>query len=62
MDNVRITYKPQPDATPESELAVLAAIYAFILDCHAKKKAAEASGGQDDGKRDKSVPANSSIP
>jgi hypothetical protein len=43
-NKTRITYKPRPDATPESELAVLAAVYAFILDRHAKRKAAEGSG------------------
>jgi hypothetical protein len=27
----RITYAPRPDATPEAELAVLAAVYRFVL-------------------------------
>ena len=31
----------RPDATPEAELNVLANVYRFILDCHAKKIAAE---------------------
>jgi hypothetical protein len=62
MDSARVTYAPRADATPEGELAALAAVYAFILECHAKKKAAEASGGEDDGKGDKRVPATSSIP
>jgi hypothetical protein len=37
----RITYTPRPDATPEAELSALASIYRFVLDCHAKKMAAE---------------------
>lgn len=37
----RITYTPRPDATPEAELSALASIYRFVLDCHAKKIAAE---------------------
>jgi hypothetical protein len=41
MDSPRITYTPRPDATPEAEVNVLANVYRFTLDCHAKKKAAE---------------------
>jgi hypothetical protein len=41
MNSPRITYTSRPDATPEAELNVLANIYRFILDCHAKKIAAE---------------------
>lgn len=33
-----IVYRPRPDATPEGEIAALAAAYSLILDCHAKKK------------------------
>jgi hypothetical protein len=36
-----VVYEPRPDATPEAEVNVLANIYRFILDCHAKKIAAE---------------------
>ena len=62
MDSARVLYSPRVDATPEGELAALAAVYALILDCHAKKKAAESSGGEDDGKGDKHVRATTSIP
>ena len=62
MDSARVTYAPRVDATLEGELAALAAVYAFILECHAKKKAAEASGGEDDGKGAKYVPAKTRIP
>ncbi len=42
MNSPRITYTSRPDATPQVELNVLANVYRFILDCHAKqKKAAE---------------------
>ena len=36
-----VVYEPRPDATPEAKLNVLANVYRFILDCHAKKVAAE---------------------
>jgi hypothetical protein len=32
--NPRITYFPRPDATPESELVALAAVYAFVVQAH----------------------------
>ena len=41
MSNPPIFYTPRPDATPEGELNALASVYRFILDCHAKKIAAE---------------------
>jgi hypothetical protein len=41
MDRPRVTYTPRSDATPEGELNMLANVYRFILDCHAKKMAAE---------------------
>jgi hypothetical protein len=42
----RITYTSLPDVTPESELQTLAAVYAFILECHARRKATEGSDGE----------------
>ena len=48
-DARRVTYTPRSDATPEGELNALSNVYSFILDCHAKKKAARA-GGPDDAK------------
>ena len=47
MSESRITYTPHPDATPETEAVALAAVYRFLLDCNAKKKAAR-PGGPDD--------------
>jgi hypothetical protein len=40
----RINYTPLPDATSESELDALVAVYAFVLEAHAKKEAAASSG------------------
>jgi hypothetical protein len=34
-----IAYAQRPDALPDAELSTLAAIYRFVLDCHAKKEA-----------------------
>ncbi len=52
MDSVRITYQPRSDATLEGELAALVAVYKFVREAHARKKAA-APSGQDDAKGDK---------
>ena len=41
MDSPSLTYTPRPDTAPEAELNALANAYRFILDCHAKKMAAE---------------------
>ena len=35
-----VTYTPWPEATPEGELAALAAVYAFVIGAHEQKKAA----------------------
>jgi hypothetical protein len=38
MSDPRITYTPYPDASPESELSVLANVYAYLIkSCHSKK-------------------------
>jgi hypothetical protein len=41
MSNPRITYTPHPDASLESELDVLANIYAYLIRNHDSKMAAE---------------------
>jgi hypothetical protein len=33
-----IVYRPREDATPEAELKALAAVYKFVLGCHAKQE------------------------
>src|ERR687889_1490814 len=34
-----IAYAPRADARPEVELSTLAAVYRYVLDCHAKNEA-----------------------
>jgi hypothetical protein len=36
----RISYSPRQDATPEGELAALAAVYAFVLQCSKQRQIA----------------------
>ena len=54
MSSTRITYAPRPDATPEAEIATLAAVYQFILSkSNASQKALEPApklDGHDDAK------------
>jgi len=40
-DAPHIIYTQRADTTAETELNALAAVYRFILDCHARKKAVE---------------------
>ena len=47
MNSARIVYEPSADATPETESAVLAAVYRINLDCRATKKAAPSSRPDD---------------
>ena len=51
VSNTRLTYTPRAGATPEGERTALVAIYKFVLEAHARKKAA-APSGQDDAKGD----------
>ncbi len=39
MKSVRITYVPNPDATPQAELNALAGCYRIVLEASRKKKA-----------------------
>ena len=47
MGSSHIHYSQRPDTVTEAESAALAAVYKLVLDCHAKKKAAPASGPDD---------------
>jgi hypothetical protein len=40
-DTPSVVYVPRPDATPESEVSVLANVYAYLIKTHDSKKAAE---------------------
>ena len=62
MDNTRLTYTPLSDATPESELDALVAVYAFVLEAHAKKKAAAPSGQEVDVRKEQDAHIEDSIP
>jgi hypothetical protein len=57
-----MNYTPLPDATPESELDALVAVYAFVLEAHAKKKAAAPSGQGNGVKEDQHAHTKDSIP
>jgi hypothetical protein len=57
MDSPRLTYTPRPDATPEAELNVLANLYRFILDGHAKKMAAQPAS-ESDSRNDTAIMRN----
>jgi hypothetical protein len=47
VDSSRIHYSQRPDTVTEAESSALAAVYKLVLNCHAKKKAAPASGPDD---------------
>jgi hypothetical protein len=40
MDDTRLDYLPREDATPEGELAALAAVYALVIQAHERNMAA----------------------
>jgi hypothetical protein len=41
MNSPRIVYVPRSEATPESEMSVLANVYAYLIKTHDSKKVAE---------------------
>jgi hypothetical protein len=53
MSSPRIIYTPHPDATPQDELNVLANVYRFVVDWHAKTEAACGSGLDNEAKESK---------
>jgi hypothetical protein len=61
MSRARITYTPRGDATPESELDALAAIYKFVLECHASKKATDPTGDPNEAKEGKNLDPERSL-
>ncbi len=52
MNSPHVAYSPSTNVTTESEARVLANVYRFILDSHAKKKATR-PGGPDDAEESK---------
>ncbi len=51
----RIAYTLRPDVTPKDEAATVASVYRFILDCHAKKKAAVVTSNDGDDAKEGSL-------
>ncbi len=62
MDSPRITYASRPGATAEAELNVLANVYRFILDCHAKKEAAHPAAPNEAKGPENARPARTILP
>ncbi len=48
----RIVYSPHPNATPETEVEVLANIYRFVIRAHEERKAVEKNGGGEEAEAD----------
>jgi hypothetical protein len=48
VSDARIIYTPRHDATPEAEISALAAVYAYLINTHNSKKAAECAATSDD--------------
>jgi hypothetical protein len=57
-----VTYEPRPDTKPESERATLAVVYRFIIDCHARRKAAPESRPENPERRSDEIRAKRRIP
>ena len=57
-----LSYTPCPDATPESELAALVAVYEFILQCHESRKVADPTSDPNEAKEDKDFDLRKSLP
>jgi hypothetical protein len=47
MTSPSICYRPLPNATPESEAEVLAAVYSFLIERYENRKAARFVGGDE---------------
>ena len=47
-----ITLKPAAGITPEQARDIRARVWAFVFDCHAKKKAAADLGGEDHARKE----------
>lgn len=52
MGNIRITYRPRPEATPEGEVCALAEAYRLILQVNEDKKEGARPGARDDMRKD----------
>ena len=67
-NEAQVSYAPSLEATPQAELEVLVAVYAFLLDRHENRRTAgvgsrnESNGGRGDGVGDSSGSRSSSAP
>jgi hypothetical protein len=52
MNDPRLVFLPREDATAEGERAALAAVYAFVLECHKQKGMVAEDGDTEDGTED----------
>ncbi len=57
-----LRYTPLPDATPESELDALVAVYAFVLECHESRKAAGRVGSLNEVKEVEDIDPEQNLP
>jgi hypothetical protein len=62
MDKTRLTYTPLSDATPDTELDAISAIYKFVLECHERRKVADSTGDRNEVKEDSDVDPTGSLP
>jgi hypothetical protein len=58
----RTNYTPLPDATSESELNALVAVYEFILQCHESRKVADPTSDPNEAKEDKELDPEQRLP
>ncbi len=62
MDNPRLSYSRIADATPESELDALVAVYKFILQCHESRKVADPTGDRNEVKEVEDIDPKQRLP
>jgi hypothetical protein len=48
----RLSYAPHPNATPEGEVAALAAVYRFLVDIASRRVKAAENTNSDDGREE----------
>jgi hypothetical protein len=53
MSSTHVTYVPR-SATPRADISALAAVYKFVLDCHAKNEAATSPVSRPDDEKGRS--------
>jgi hypothetical protein len=62
MSSSLIRYHQRRHVKPETERVIVSRVYAFVLEKHYEKKAAESAGGVNDGKGTEHAPANGIVP